>query len=231
MRRLLALPLLTALLLASAACSSDGTKDTATGDRTRETCENLLGTAGEKWVKDSSARQTGLVDVKDLKAAKAAFYDDARSWDPSSKAVSSFLPSELCRIVVQDQKPHTSRLSISYGASVFPFDSPFGEKSDVSGASGEETLVRVNSDVKLVVRKNNGSYDYSVYVKCRVPGTPAAQETGVPLAGSMTDTLTGDTGTGPHLRYLLNSARVMAKAFACRNNPTVPTKLPELPAT
>ena len=77
--QLLALPLLTALLLASAACSSDGTKDTGTGDRTRATCQNLLGTAGEKWVKDSSAGQTGLVDVKDLKTAKAAFYDDARS--------------------------------------------------------------------------------------------------------------------------------------------------------
>ncbi|MDV7216772.1 hypothetical protein [Streptomyces prunicolor] len=218
-----------ALLLGSAACSSDDTKDTGTGDRTRETCQDLLGTAGERWVKESSARQTGLVDVKDLKTAKAAFYDDARSWDPSSKAVSSFLPTELCRIVVQDQKPHTSRLSISYGASVFPFDSPFGEKSDVSGASGasgDETLVRANSDVKLVVRKNNGSYDYAVYVKCRVPGAPATQETGVPLAGSMTDTLTGDTGTGPHLRYLLNSARVVAKAFACGNNPTIPTKLP-----
>ena len=215
--RLLAFPLLMALLLlGSAACSADGTKDTGTGDRTRETCQDLLGTAGVKWVKDSSARQTGLVDVKDLKTAKAAFYDDARSWDPSSKAVSSYLPTELCRIVVQDQKPHTSRLSISYGASVFPFGSPFGE----------ETLVSVNSDVKLVVRKNNGSYDYSVYVKCRVPGAPAAQETGVPLAGSMTDTLTGDAGTGPHLRYLLNSARVTAKAFACRNNPTLPTELP-----
>ncbi|WP_405949992.1 hypothetical protein OG588_29935 [Streptomyces prunicolor] len=104
----------------ASACSSGATKDTGTGDRTRESCQDLLGTAGEQWVKDSSARQTGLVDVKDLKDLKAAFYDDARSRDPSSKAVSPFLPSELCRIVVQDQKPHTSRLSISYGASVFP---------------------------------------------------------------------------------------------------------------
>ncbi|WP_405949993.1 hypothetical protein OG588_29940 [Streptomyces prunicolor] len=42
----------------------------------------------------------------------------------------------------------------------------------------------------------------------------------------MTDTLTGNTDTGPHLRYLLNPACVTAKTFACRNNPTVPTKLP-----
>lgn len=223
MRRVLALPLLVALLLGSAACSSGDTKDAETGEATRTACEDLLGTAGEKWVKDNSARETGLVDVSALKTAKADFYDDAKSWDPNSKAIPSFMPSEVCRVVVRDQKPHTSRLSISYGASVFPFDSPFGEKSDVND---EETLVPVNSDVKLVVRKNDGVYDYSVYVKCRVPGTPAAQETGVPLEGSMTDTLTGDKATKPHLQYLLHSAGVVAKAFACQNNPTVPASVP-----
>ncbi|WP_330457556.1 hypothetical protein OIB37_11940 [Streptomyces sp. NBC_00820] len=223
MRRVLALPLLVGLLLASVACSGGDTKSTGTGDRTRETCEDLLGAAGEKWVKSSSAQETGLVDVKDLRAAKSVFYDDARSWDPSSKALTSYAPSELCRIVVRDQKRHTSRLSISYGASGFPFDSPFGEKSDVYD---EETLIRVNSDVKLVVRKDDGDYDYSVYVRCQVPGASAEQETGVPLAGSMTDTLTRDTGTEPHLRYLLHSARVVAKEFGCRNHPVVPATPP-----
>ncbi|MFG2782654.1 hypothetical protein ACGFY7_33050 [Streptomyces prunicolor] len=111
----------------------------------------------------------------------AAFYDDARSWDPSSKAVSSFLPSELCRIVVQDQKPHTSRLSISYGASVFPLDSPFGEKSEVDGCAA------------------GGLQDRHPHRRHRDRAPPA-----VPA----------------ELR------RVMAKAFACRNNPAVPTKLP-----
>lgn len=46
--------------------------------------------------------------------------------------------------------------------------SPFGEKS---GVQDEETLMRVSSDVTLVVRKDDGSYNYSVCVGCRVPGT------------------------------------------------------------
>lgn len=48
----------------------------------------------------------------------------------------------------------------------------------------------------------------------------------MPLAGAMTDTLTGDTGTRSHPQYFLHSARVVAKVFACRNDPTVPTKPP-----
>lgn len=223
MRRLIALPSLVALLLASAACGSGGTKNAETGDSTRKTCEDLFGTAGEKWVKNNSTQETGLVDVKDLKTAKADFYDDARSWNPTSKATPSFMPAELCRVAYRGRQRRTSRLSISYGASVFLFGSPFGEKSDVYD---EEKLVRVNSDAELVVRKDNGSYDYSVYVKCRTPGTPAAQETGVPLAGSMTDTLTRNTGTEPHLQFLLHSAQVVAKEFGCLNHHVVPAKAP-----
>ncbi|MFA7757097.1 hypothetical protein V5F01_26630 [Streptomyces sp. NRRL B-2790] len=43
----------------------------------------------------------------------------------------------------------------------------------------------------------------------------------------MTDTLTRDTGTKPHLHYLLHSARVVAEEFGCRNHPVVPANLPE----
>ncbi|MEU1708253.1 hypothetical protein ABZ478_23235 [Streptomyces sp. NPDC005706] len=218
-----AIPLLVTLLLGSTACSSGDTEGAGTGDRTRKACEDLLGSAGEKWVKENSPRDTGLVDVQDIESAKTDFYDDARSWKPGSKALPSFAESELCRVVVRGQERHTSRLSISFGASTFPFDSPFGEKSDVYD---EEKPIHVNADVKLVVRKDDGTYDYSVYVKCRVPGAPAGQEAGVPLAGSMTDTLTRATGPDPHLRYLLHSARVAAGEFGCRNHPVVPASPP-----
>jgi hypothetical protein len=43
----------------------------------------------------------------------------------------------------------------------------------------------------------------------------------------MTDTLTRGTGTKPHLRYLLHSARVVAKQFGYRNHPDVPANPPK----
>ncbi|MBN0044193.1 hypothetical protein JS756_08740 [Streptomyces actuosus] len=211
------------LLLAATGCDSgDGNQQ---DDRAGETCTTLLGKAGETWVKESSAQETGRADTGDLPSAKERFYQDARSWSAGDEqAVRLFSRTEVCRVVLRQQKPHTSRLSLAYGASSFPFDSPFGEKNSVEVP---ETLVPVNSDVKLVTRRLNGSMAYSVYVKCRVPGAPVGQEEGVPLEGSLTDTLVAGAGRLEHLTYLLHSARVVADAFGCRNDPVVPEAPPE----
>ncbi|MFD5077523.1 hypothetical protein [Streptomyces sp. NPDC058371] len=48
----------------------------------------------------------------------------------------------------------------------------------------------------------------------------------MPIEGRMKDTPTGDTGTRVHLKYLLHSAGVVAKAFGCQNDPVVPRQLP-----
>ncbi|MFD7403166.1 hypothetical protein ACFV7R_10935 [Streptomyces sp. NPDC059866] len=220
--------MLVTLLLGSTACSSGNAKESTdpekTADSTRETCEVLLGAAGVKWVKRSSVRETGLAETSDLKSAKDQYYEDARAWDSQSNKVPVFTGSEVCRVVVKEQKPHKNYLSFRYGASIFPFDYPFGKKTGIYDA---KSVISVNSDVKFVIWKDRGSPDrYSVYVKCGVPGAPAGQETGVPIEGSMTDTLTGETTAENHLKYLLHSARVVAQTFDCQNKPTVPEELP-----
>ncbi|MFJ4804994.1 hypothetical protein [Streptomyces murinus] len=90
MRKTMAVPAL-ALLLAAAGCGSGdtGKRD----DGTAATCRSLLGAAG-------------------LDGAGARFREDARSWSGVKDKVTMFGGSELCRIVVRDQKPRTSVLSL-----------------------------------------------------------------------------------------------------------------------
>ncbi|MFF3244371.1 hypothetical protein ACFYWY_11720 [Streptomyces sp. NPDC002870] len=65
-----------------------------------------------------------------------------------------------------------------------------------------------------------------MFIKCKIPGTPAKQESGVPIEGSMSDTLTGDTSARTHFTHLPHSARVVAKSFGCQNKPVVPFEPP-----
>ncbi|MGY9069359.1 hypothetical protein [Streptomyces sp. CAS3] len=113
MRKTMAVPAL-ALLLATAGCGSGdtGKRD----DGTPTTCRSLLD------------------------AADARFREDARSWSGDKDEVTMFGGSELCRIVVRDQKPHTSALSLRFGASNFPFESPFGAKGGVYDDETGRTL-------------------------------------------------------------------------------------------
>ncbi|MGM9336878.1 hypothetical protein [Streptomyces murinus] len=168
-RKTMAVPAL-ALLLATAGCGSGdtGKRD----DGTPTTCRSLLDAAG------------------------ARFREDARSWSGDKDEVTMFGGSELCRIVVRDQKPHTSALSLRFGASNFPFDSPFGAKGGVYDDETGRTLG---------------------------PDAPRGQETGILLHGSLTDTLTGATTPEDHQKYLLHAAGVVAKEFGCGNRPVVPS--------
>lgn len=207
-----------ALLLAAAGCGSGdtGKRD----DDTAATCRSLLGAAGTAWVKRNSDRETGVADATGLDAAGARFREDARSWSGDKDKVTMFGGSELCRIVVRDQKPRTSALSLRFGASNFPFDSPFGTKS---GGYDDETARTLGPDVKLVTRTADGRTSYDVYVRCRVPDAPRGQETGIPLHGSLTDTLTGATAPEDHQKYLLHAAGAVARGFGCENRPVVPS--------
>jgi hypothetical protein len=92
-------------------------------------------------------------------------------------------------------------------------------------------VTEVNSDVRLVHGKDaDGATRYRVYVRCKIAGTPAQQESEVPIEGLMTDTLTGDTDARVHLTRLLHSAKVVADAFDCVNKPVVPEEPPASPA-
>ncbi|WP_330259510.1 hypothetical protein OG586_22600 [Streptomyces murinus] len=193
MRKTMAVPAL-ALLLATAGCGAGdtGKRD----DGTATTCRSLLGAAGTAWVKRHSDQETGVADATGLDAAGARFREDARSWSGDKDEVTMFGGSELCRVVVRDQKPHTSALSLRFGASNFPFDSPFGAKGGVYDDETARTLG---------------------------PDAPRGQETGILLHGSLTDTLTGATTPEDHQKYLLHAAGVVAKEFGCGNRPVVPS--------
>ncbi|AIV33896.1 hypothetical protein NI25_10665 [Streptomyces sp. CCM_MD2014] len=70
--------------------------------------------------------------------------------------------------------------------------------------------------MKLVTRDDDGTLEYSVYVKCQVSDASPGQERGVPIEGTMRDALTGDTDTNTHLTYLLKSARAVVDDFSCK---------------
>ncbi|MFD5450655.1 hypothetical protein [Streptomyces sp. NPDC127100] len=205
------------MLLASTACSSAETTDSAP-----EPCAELLGPAGVDWVRNSGT-PNGPAGTSDLEGARKYFYEKAGEWEPGDEAVPTYSRTEVCKVLATEKESPRKHLTLGYGPSLFPFDFPFAEDK---GVYDSVSVVPVNSDVELVTRKDDDSVDYSVYVKCRVPGAPAGQETGMPIEGTMTDTLTGDTDVGTHLTHLLHSARVVVKEFDCRNKPSVPTRLP-----
>ncbi|MEU0073191.1 hypothetical protein ABZ027_27110 [Streptomyces sp. NPDC006332] len=213
------------LLLGAGSCTSgngdgdeDGTEATA-GEQT--TCEQLLGASGVDWVKNSTKDKTGVAtDSETLKSARSLFYSYAKAWSPKSSEIPMFTNSELCRVLKTAGASGNKNLSIHYGASIVPFH-------EKSGASEAGTATAVNADVKLVHKTaRNGTAKYYVYIKCRVSGAPEGQENEVPIEGVMNDTLTGDTDTRTHMKYLLHSAGVVARSFDCKNNPTVPADPP-----
>ncbi|MER7194889.1 hypothetical protein [Streptomyces flaveolus] len=217
--RPIAAPVLVAVLLGSAACSSSETTDSAP-----EACEELLGPAGVDWVKNSSAQENGPAGTSDLEDAKKDFYEKAGKWEPGSKDIPTYSKTDVCKVLTKEKEPPRKYLSLRYGPSLLPFDFPFDEKTETNKV---RSVIAVNPDVKMTVSKGDGVPRlYSVYVKCQVPGAPAGQKTEVPIEGTMTDTLTGDADADTHLTYLLHSARVVVKAFDCQNKPSVPARLP-----
>lgn len=159
----------------------------------------------------------------DLKSARALFYRQVENWGPEDTGAPTFQRADVClaRTDVADAK---KQLEIRYGPSYFTFDTPLDE---VSAAGDKAIETPVNSDVKLVHGKDrDGGVSYRVYVKCKIPGTPAKQENEIPVEGRLTDTLTGDTGARVHLTHLLHSAKVVADSFGCENKPVVPDEPP-----
>lgn len=228
MKRHLTLAAVAVLLLGAGACTAD--KDQAKGKEKVEdaapddsTCNELLGNAGLKWLKDHTGGKARLKVPDDLKSARALFYRQVENWDPEKTGVRIFQRADVClaRTNVADER---RELEIRFGPSYFTFDTRF---DDVSSTGDKTVETLVNSDVKLVHGKDNeGVVRYRVYVKCKIPGTPAKQENEIPIEGLMADTLTGDTGARVHLTRLLHSAKVVADSFDCENKPVVPAEPP-----
>ncbi|MFD5032433.1 hypothetical protein ACFWM0_18740 [Streptomyces sp. NPDC058405] len=227
MRRALALPLLVALLLGASACSDEGgdsaPKDSAAAQDSA--CEELLGDAGLKWL-ESRTGGPGKAHMRSddgLEEARTLFYDQVLGWDPDSDGVPSFVTAEVCKARTDVADPR-KQLALQFGASLFPFDSPFDAKSDIQA---EPAVTPVGPDVKLVHGKDrDGTVRYRVYVKCRIAGAPAEQENEIPVEGQLADTLTGETSARVHLTRLLHSAGVMTKNLGCENKPLVPAEPP-----
>ncbi|MEV6756508.1 hypothetical protein [Streptomyces sp. NPDC051214] len=208
-------------LLGVSACSSGGGNGSAAS---RDACERVIGKPGIEWIKDNvSASEVAIHGPDTLDEARVLFQKQMKGWTPDEAEAPSFLRSEVCRVSATPKK-QGEYLAIEYGASIFPFDSPFDKNR-----AGEKRLVEipVNSDVKLVYGKDRlGPVHYRIYVKCGVAGAADGQEKEVPLEGDMVDTLTRDTDTRVHLEHLLRSAETVTRAFKCRNKPDIPREVP-----
>ncbi|MCX4823653.1 hypothetical protein OG883_28020 [Streptomyces sp. NBC_01142] len=228
MKRHLTLAAATVLLLGAGACTADKDKEKESQAAPDDsTCNELLGDAGLKWLEDRTGGKARLKVEDDLKSARSQFYRQVENWGPEDTGVPTFQRATVClaRTDVTDMR---KQLEIRYGPSYSSFDTAFGEPS-TTGEKAIETVV--NSDVKLVHGKETrgmfkGRVHYRVYVKCKIPGTPARQENEIPIEGELADTLTGDTGARVHLTRLLHSAKVVADSFDCENKPVVPAQPP-----
>ncbi|MFD7280087.1 hypothetical protein ACFV80_24310 [Streptomyces sp. NPDC059862] len=203
-----------ALVLTATSCTTEESPSTAAADG----CEEALGDSGVKWV-ESHADIAGGGDLDrggvDLKEARAQHYKQMDSGDSDGFHWSS----EICKMTTFDAGK-SKELRLEFGPSSLPFD--FDAKGTQKGV-----VTPVNSDVKLHrVDDYKGIVHYSVYVKCKIPGASPKQETETPLAGVMTDTLTSGTSARDHMKYLLHSARAMADALDCQNEPKIPAEPP-----
>ncbi|MER6999261.1 hypothetical protein [Streptomyces sp. NPDC000410] len=223
MRRFATLATLTAILLSASACTTDKNADEeATPDDS--TCKELLGESGLNWLEDRTGGKARLKVKEDLKSARALFYRQVENEYPEASKYPMFRKATVCRSRTGATNPQ-KELEIRVGPSFFPFDTDFDETS----RSGEKTIeTPVNSDVKLVLGKDwdRSTTLYRVYVTCKIPGTPAQQANEIPIEGTMTDTLTGETSLRVHYTHLLQSAKVMADNFGCENKPVVPAEPP-----
>ncbi|MFI6929934.1 hypothetical protein [Streptomyces sp. NPDC050287] len=206
---------LVALALTATSCTADDDASISPADG----CEETLGDSGIKWV-ESHADLPGGSDLDrggvDLKEARAQHYQQMESGGSDEPHWSS----ELCTLTTFDAGKK-KELKVEFGPSSLPFD--FHTESTQKGI-----VTPVNSDVKLhQVEDAKGVAQYGVYVKCKIPGTSPRQETETPLAGVMTDTLTSGTSVRDHMKYVLRSARAMADALDCQNEPTIPADPPD----
>lgn len=221
LRRAAGFPVMALILLATAACTSDKGSADSTGAKEKATCRELLGDAGEKWL-ESRTGGPGKVRMEshhDLEKARSMFQGQVRNWEPGRKGIPSYAESDVCRVRAEAGGP--GELGLDYRPSILRFDAPF------TGSTDNELIeTPVNSNVRLLHRVDGNEVQYIVFIRCKVPGTPAQQENGVPIEGRMTDTLTGDTGARSHFTHLLHSAQVVAKAFNCQNKPVVPAEAP-----
>ncbi|WP_406304651.1 hypothetical protein OHA61_23135 [Streptomyces sp. NBC_00885] len=229
MRNTLTLTAVAVLLLGASACTADKEPKEKAGETSKDavaddaTCNELLGDAGLKWLREHTGDKARLKVVDDLKRARSLFYQQVKNWGPDDSGARTFQRADAC-LARTDVANAAKQLEIRYGPSYFPFDAPFDKASEVSPA---QTVTPVNSAVKLVHGKDrDGAVRYRVYVKCKIPGTSAKQENEIPIEGLLTDTLTGDTSARVHLTHLLHSAKVMADTMDCQNKPVVPAEPP-----
>ncbi|MCX4511361.1 hypothetical protein OHA27_13800 [Streptomyces sp. NBC_01619] len=229
MNRPLACATVIVLLLGAAACTTGKDKETeggatpTTAADNDSTCKQLLGEPGLKWLEDRTGGKARLEVVDDLERARSLFHRQVKDWTPEETGVPTFLRARPC-LATTDAADTEKQLEIRYGPSYFPFDTSFDEATGVSPA---QTETPVNPAVKLVHGKDSdGIVRYRVYVKCKIPGTPAEQENEIPIEGRLTDSLTGETSTRVHLTHLLHSAKVVADSFGCENKPAVPAEPP-----
>jgi hypothetical protein len=210
------------VLLGAGACTAgeDGdTQDPPPATAGASACGALLGDAGTAWLKERTGGKARPEAGDDLEKARSLFHRQVENWGPADSGARTFLRADLCRAT-----GGAGLFEVRYGPSYFPFDEPFDKASDVSPA---QTVTEVNPDVRLVHGEDaDGATRYRVYVRCKIAGTPAQQESEVPIEGLMTDTLTGDTDARVHLTHLLHSAKVVADAFDCANKPVVPEEPP-----
>ncbi|WP_200307288.1 hypothetical protein [Streptomyces adelaidensis] len=217
MTRILAVSLATAaLFLTATSCTTEESPSTTAADG----CEEALGDSGVKWVEshadiaDGDDLDRGSVDLKE---ARAQHYKQLE--DGGSDEYQQHWSSEICKMITYGAGK-SKELRLEFGPSSLSFY--FEEKGKQEGV-----ITPVNSGVKLhQVDGYKGVIHYSVYVKCKIPGTSPRQEMENPLAGVMTDTLTSGTSDRDHMKYLLRSARAMADALDCENKPTIPAEPP-----
>ncbi|MFI1940569.1 hypothetical protein ACH44C_25885 [Streptomyces purpureus] len=231
MRRLATLAALTVVLLCASACTSDKGKNTnADAAPDDSTCNELLGDAGLKWLKEHTGDKARLKVEHDLKTARSAFhqqienyYRKAKKQGPKDPLAHMFQKAYVCTSKTDFTKRGTE-LEIQYGPAATAFDHDLSHPSR-GGFKLVETPV--NSDVKLVhMTDPGGTISYILHVKCKISGTPAEQANEIPLEGMMIDTLTDETSSRIHYTHLLHSAKVVADTFGCENKPVVPAEPP-----
>lgn len=220
-RRQLTAAAVAVVLLGAGACTAgedDNAEDPPTATTGASACDALLGD-GTAWLKERTGGKARPEAGDDLAKARSLFHRQVENWGPDDSGARTFLRADLCRAT-----GGAGLFEVRYGPSYFPFDEPFDKASDVSPA---QTVTELNPDVRLVHGEDaDGATRYRVYVRCKIAGAPAQQESEVPIEGLMTDTLTGDTDTRVHLTHLLHSAKVVAAAFDCANKPVVPEEPP-----
>jgi hypothetical protein len=205
-----------ALFLTATSCTTEKSPSATVADG----CEEALGDSGVKWA-ESHADIADGDDLDrsgvDLKEAREQYYKQMEGG--GSGEYQQHWSSEVCKMITHDAGK-SKELRLEFGPSSLPFD------FEDEGAQ-EGVITSVNSDVKLhQVDGRKGVVHYSVYVKCKIPGTSPRQGMANPLAGVMSDTLTSGTSDRDHMKYLLRSARAMADVLDCENKPEIPAEPP-----